>query len=168
MKTYLTILLVCLIAISGYSQTSETDSTSKAKIQKLDFMVGSWKGNGWMMGGNGKSEFKQIEKIEYKLDSTAILIEGKGFSKGKIIHNALAILTYNKNEENYILRSYLPSGINAEFKAEVIKNKLYWYPNKNVRYIIWQNEKGYWYETGEFKRENVWSQFFEMTLEKDK
>ena len=152
----------------GFSQTSETDSISKAKIKKLDFMVGNWKGTGWMMGRNGKSEFEQTERIEFKLDSTAVLIEGKGISNGKIVHNALAILTYDKSRGNYIFRSYLPSGLNAEFKAEIIENKLYWYPNDNVRYIIWQNSNGQWYETGEYKRGNAWSQFFEMTLDREK
>ncbi|WP_347175559.1 hypothetical protein [Polaribacter uvawellassae] len=167
MKFYLTITITLLISTLGFSQTSETDSISKAKIKKLDFMVGNWKGTGWMMGRNGKSEFEQTERVEFKLDSTAVLIEGKGISKGKIVHNALAILTYDKTNNNYIFRSYLPSGMNAEFKAEIIENKLYWYPNDNVRYIIWQNEKGQWYETGEYKRENAWSQFFEMTLDRE-
>jgi len=58
--------------------------------------------------------------------------------------------------------------MNAEFKAEIIGNKLYWYPNENVRYIIWKNEKEQWYEKGEYKRENSWNQFFEMTLDKEK
>jgi hypothetical protein len=168
MKTYLTIVLVFLISITGFTQTSETDSISKAKIKELDFMVGNWKGTGWMMGKNGKSEFEQTERIEYKLDSTAILIEGKGMSNGKIIHNALAILTYNKSEDNYSFRSYLPSGMNAEFKAEIIENKLYWYPSDNVRYVIWKNEKEQWYEKGEYKTENSWNQFFEMTLDREK
>lgn len=72
MKFYLTITLTLLISTMGFSQTSETDSISKAKIKKLDFMVGNWKGTGWMMGRNGKSEFEQTERIEFKLDSTAV------------------------------------------------------------------------------------------------
>ena len=166
MKNLLTILLTLLISFTSFSQTSETDSISKVKVKELAFMVGNWKGNGWMMGRNGKSEFEQTEKIEFKLDSTAILIEGKGKSNDKVVHNALAILTYNKAEDNYSFRSYLPSGMNAEFKAEIIDNKLYWYPNDNVRYIIWKNEKGQWYEKGDYKRDEEWTQFFEMTLDK--
>lgn len=131
-------------------------------------MVGNWKGKGWIMGKNGKSEFDQTEKIEFKLDSTAILIEGKGISNDKVVHNALAILTYNKSKDNYSFRSYLQSGMNAEFKAEIIDNKLYWYPNENVRYIIWLNENDQWYEKGEYKKEGNWNQFFEMTLDREK
>ncbi len=168
MKTFLTIIIALLVTINSFAQNSETDSISKAKIKELDFMVGNWKGTGWMMGRSGKSEFEQTEKIEFKLDSTAILIEGKGKSDGKVIHNALAILTYNKEDDNYSFRSYLPSGMNAEFRAEIIDNKLYWYPNEKVRYIIWQNDNEQWYEKGEFNRDGNWTQFFEMTLDREK
>lgn len=149
-----------------FSQNSETDPILKSKIKELSFMEGNWKGTGWMMNSNGKSEFSQTEEVQFKLDSTAILIEGKGISNGKVIHNALAILTYDKNKEHYSFRSYLPSGMTAEFKAEIIDNKLYWYPNENVRFIVWLNENKQWYEIGEYKRGEEWNKFFEMTLDK--
>ncbi|XCF05539.1 hypothetical protein ABI125_12490 [Tamlana crocina] len=149
-----------------FSQNSETNPILKNKIKELSFMEGNWKGTGWMMNRNGKSEFSQTEEVQFKLDSTAILIEGKGISNGKVIHNALAILTYDKNKEHYSFRSYLPSGMTAEFKAEIIDNKLYWYPNENVRYIVWLNENKQWYEIGEYKRGEKWNKFFEMTLDK--
>jgi hypothetical protein len=167
MKTILTILLTLSTLTLSFSQNSETDSISQAKIKELKFMVGNWKGNGWMMGRNGKSEFDQTEKIKFKLDSTAILIEGEGKSNGRVIHSALAILTYNKGEDNYSFRSYLPSGQSAEFKAELIDGKLHWYPRENTRYVTWLNDKGQWCEKGEFMREGNWSQFFEMTLKKE-
>ena len=167
MKIISTIVLTVLLINQSFSQSFETDSLSKSKISELAFMVGNWKGTGWMMGQGGKSEFEQTEKIQFKLDSTAILIEGMGKANGKIVHNALAILTYNKTDNNYSFRSYLQNGQNAEFKAELIDKKLYWYPNENVRYIIWLDEKGQWYEKGEYQREDKWFQFFEMTLDKE-
>ena len=168
MKTILTIVLVGLVINQSFCQSFETDSLSKSKIVDLGFMVGNWKGNGWMMGQEGKSEFEQTENIQFKLDSTAILIEGVGRTNGKIVHNALAILTYNKINENYSFRSYLQNGQNAEFKGELIDNKFYWYPNEKVRYIIWLNDNGQWYEKGEYKREDNWNQFFEMILDLEK
>ena len=62
----------------------------------------------------------------------------------------------------------LQNGQKGEFKGELIDGKFYWYPNENVRYVIWQNEKKQWYEKGEFKREGNWTQFFEMTLDQVK
>lgn len=167
MKTFLTIILTALFVSPSFSQSFETDLLSKSKISDLEFMVGNWKGTGWMMMQSGKHEFEQTENIQFKLDSTAILIEGVGKADGKIFHNALAILTYNKNDKNYSFRSYLQNGQNGDFKAELIGNKLYWYPNENVRYIIWLKENGQWYEKGEYKSEETWNQFFEMTLDRE-
>lgn len=167
MKAIYTLLFTMFLSMTIYSQNSETDLFLQSKMKELNFMVGQWKGTGWMLGKSGKSEFMQTENIQFKLDSTAILIEGKGMSNGKVIHHALAILTYDKSKEQYSFRSYLPSGMNAEFKAEIIDNKLYWYPNDNVRYIVWLNEHNQWYETGEYKRGQGWNQFFEMTLDRE-
>ena len=115
-----------------------------------------------------KSEFVQSEKIQFKLDSTVILIEGLGKSNGIITHNAMAIISFNKEDSNYIFQSYVQNGQKGEFKGELVDGKFYWYLNENMRYIIWINENEQWYETGEFNREGKWYQFFEMTLDRIK
>lgn len=164
--------LLFAIAMLGFqlslAQDLETDPLSKSKISQLEFMVGDWKGSGWMMGRDGqKAEFDQTEKIRFKLDSTMVLIEGLGTSQGEVVHNALALLTYDKAEDKLVFRSYLQNGQSGEFPAELKDGKLYWFPNPNVRYIIGINENGQWFETGEFKRGENWSQFFEMILDKE-
>lgn len=111
MKAVFIIALSVLIVSHSFAQSTETDSISKSKISQLEFMVGSWKGSGWMMGRDEvKSEFDQTEEIHFKLDSTMVMVEGVGKSQGKIVHNALAILTYNKLEDKYSFRSYLQNG----------------------------------------------------------
>jgi hypothetical protein len=163
MNRYLLILLFLLQSI--YSQSLDVDSISKSQISKLAFLVGNWEGNGWLIGRDRKkSEFSQTEKIKFKLDSSLILIEGLGRADGKVIHNALALITFNKEEKNYSFQSYLQNGRKGNFKGELIDNKFYWYPNEMTRYIIWLNEKDQWYEKGEYNREGNWFQFFEMTL----
>ena len=165
-KHFITLLLTLAFSISLISQNYPTDSVSKEKIKELQFIVGNWQGKGWMKNQNGKNEFNQWETVEYKLDSTAIFIEGIGKNDGKTIHNAIAVLTYNKEAEHDDFTSFLKNGLSNKFKAEVIAQKLYWYPNPNVRYIIWENENDQWYETGEFKQGEEWSQYFEMTLDR--
>lgn len=150
-----------------FSQSFATDSISKSEISQLEFLVGNWEGKGWIMGRDRKkSEFDQTEKIQFKLDSTTVLIEGLGKTKGLTTHNAMAIISYNKADSTYVFQSYVQNGRKGEFTAEIIENKFYWYPNENMRYIIWINKNGQWYETGEFNREGNWFQFFEMTLDK--
>jgi len=119
------------------------------------------------MGRDGqKAEFVQTEKIHFKLDSTAILIEGLGKKGDEVIHNAMAIVSYNKEDNNYFFQSYLQNGRKGEFKGEIIDGKFYWYPGETMRYIIELNDKGQWFEIGETKHGDKWFQFFEMTLDR--
>lgn len=167
MRAYLGIMLSLIVFSSMYSQTFKTDSISKSEISKLQFMTGNWEGEGWMMTSSGTMEkFNQTENIQFKLDSTTVLIEGLGISHGQIIHNAMAIVSYDKENNNYTFQSYLQNGRKGEFKAEIIGDKFYWYPNQNMRYIIKVNDKGQWFEIGEIKQGENWFQFFEMTLNK--
>ncbi len=155
--------IALLPAIS--SQSFETDKEAQSQIQKLDFLIGDWKGQGWRTSPNGeKHHFEQTEKVQFKLDSTAVLIEGKGIAEGKVIHNALAVITSDKDSEAYSFQSFLQNGMKGTFKAEIIDGSLYWYPSENVRYIININQKGEWHEIGEFNRQENWMKFFEMTL----
>lgn len=168
MRTTTLLAIICLvITLSSYGQSPTTDSIAKNEVNKLAFIVGEWEGEGWRMERDGqKHTFTQTEIIQFKLDNTAVLIEGLGKNNGQTIHNALAIITYNKAENNYSFNSYLSSGLGGSFKAELLDGKLYWYPNEYVRYIVSLNDKGQWYETGEMNRQDSWFQFFEMTLDK--
>ncbi|WP_137092158.1 hypothetical protein [Mangrovivirga cuniculi] len=166
MKPAILILLFSVLFVSvSYSQSFETDSISKKEISRLNFMTGKWQGKGWMMGPDRqKAEFEQTENIQFKLDSTTVLIEGLGVNNGTVIHNAMAIVSYDKEEGSYNFQSYLHNGRKGEFKGELIDGKFYWYPNENMRYIIELNEQDQWFEVGEIRRDNGWFQFFEMTL----
>lgn len=167
MKNLAAILTTLFLVTTAFAQIPETDQEASQAISKLDFIVGNWSGKGWMIGRDGeRHSFTQTENIQFKLDSTVILIEGLGKNNGVIIHNALAIVSYNKTDKNYIFRSYLSTGQGGEFTGELMDGKFYWYPNENMRYIIYINDLGQWYETGEIKRENGWFQFLEMTLVK--
>lgn len=166
-KQVFSILIGVLFAATVNAQIPQTDSEAKAAISKLAFMTGQWEGEGWMMTPDGqKHPFSQTEDIAFKLDSTAILIEGHGKTGNTVVHDALAVLTYNKDDKSYTLRSYLANGQQGDFKAELDNEKLTWYPTESMRYVILLNEKGQWQEKGEFNRGNDWFQFFEMTLDR--
>jgi hypothetical protein len=167
MKAIMLAISCLFVSYATLAQSFETDQQAKEQISKLAFMTGHWEGTGWMMGQDRqKHHFTQTEDIQFKLDQTALLIEGKGTSEGKVIHNALAIVTFNKKDNNYTFQSHLATGRGGEFRAELVDNKFYWYPNANLRYIIYLNDKGQWYETGEMNTGTTWFQFFEMTLTK--
>lgn len=166
MKRLIITLVLILIATGSIAgQALEIDSNAQEAIKKLSFMIGEWEGDGWMMGRDGqKHTFNQTEKVQFKLDDTAILIEGMGRSNEEVIHNAMAVLIYNQSEGNFSFNSYLSTGMQGTFNAELIEDSFYWYPNENMRYIIRLNEEDQWFEVGEIKRGDSWFQFFEMTL----
>lgn len=168
MKTLLLFIAnFLLISMGTFAQFAEGDSLLKKEMSKLSFMVGQWEGEGWMFGQDRvKHEFEQTENIQFKLDSTAILVEGRGLAGGEIVHDALAIVRFDKGDKNYNFYSFLPDGKEGIFKAELIEGKFHWYPIEQIRYIISINEKGQWYEKGEIMRDGKWIQFFEMTLNK--
>jgi len=160
--------MALLFLVPTHAQKRETDRIAQQEIQKLAFITGDWKGTGWIVTEDGnRYNFDQTELVQFKLDGTALLIEGRGMRDGEVIHDALAVVTFNHQNKNYTFRSWLNSGLGGEFKAELIDNVFYWYPGENMRYIIYLNEKGQWYEKGEYNMGgDNWFQFFEMTLDK--
>jgi hypothetical protein len=154
-------------AVNTAAQATQTDQVSQAAIQTLEFLVGDWKGSGWIMGRDGERHpFDQTEKVQFKLDSTVILVEGLGKTGGIVTHNALAVISFDKAEQNFSFRSYLSTGLGGTFTGEVIEDSFYWYPNENMRYIIRINEDGQWFEKGEMNRGGEWFQFMEMILDR--
>jgi hypothetical protein len=165
-----TLFIAVLSVLTVNGQQPESNRISQQAIEKLAFLSGEWKGTGWIMAEDGnRYEFDQTELVQLKLDGTALLIEGRGMSNGKTMHDALAVVTYNQQDKDYSFRTWLTTRQGGEFRGEFIDNNFYWYPGDNIRYIIYLNEKGQWYEKGEYNTGgDNWYQFFEMTLDKVK
>lgn len=163
---FLTLILFEVI-FCAQAQNYETDSIVQEEVLKLNFLIGEWKGSGWIIGQDMiKRTFDQTETVQFKLDSTAVLIEGKGVTNGKKVQEAMAIITYQGESNQYDFQSFLPSGQKGNYKSELTDGAFYWYPTNFIRYIIRVNEQGQWYEIGEINKVGNWYQFFEMTLDK--
>ncbi|MCE7055045.1 hypothetical protein LZF95_10200 [Algoriphagus sp. AGSA1] len=166
MKNLLLIVLICLPLVAS-SQNFELNKEAKQELKKLEFLIGEWKGKGWMMNqSREKMSFDQTEKVTLKLGGTALLIEGQGEANGQNVHNALAIVKMGKENGKYDFHSYLQSNQHGTYESELVGEVFYWYPTNNVRYVIKINEKGQWYEIGEANAGGTWYQFMEMTLDK--
>ncbi len=139
----------------------------KSKIEKLDFMIGEWKGEGWIMDSKTreKQNFEQAESIQYGLDGTIIQIQGKGLSDGRIVHDALAIIHPNE-EGDYFFTSFLGDGRSGKYEAVHEGEKIIWTiptPQGEVRYTITIAD-GKWNEKGDFGMNGQWYPFFEMNF----
>lgn len=170
-KSFVILLILFSINPLAMAQPKISEAHLEA-MAKLDFLTGTWQGNGWMIiQGGQKVLFEQTEKVQWKLGQSVLMIEGMGKSEGKVIHDALAVLSYDPNQTTYNLRSYLANGRNGDFQV-VFKgeNQIIWYmeiPGRTIRYTLKINEKGQWHEIGEVKTgEDTWYHFFETTLNK--
>lgn len=176
MKTIIAFLLLCALQVTASAQ--DPTAVQKAEMNKLSFLVGNWKGEGWIVTPDGQRRtFRQTERIQSKLGGTAILIEGEGKSrvgdKGEEVtmFQSLAIINYDDRGKRYRFLSQTNQGYYNESEARIIEGGMEWGfhlpQGGRIRYTIKLTEKGEWFEIGEFSQdEKAWRKFHEMTLQR--
>jgi hypothetical protein len=182
-STGIFIACICSIFLSDiFAQAPDVHLKKiKTEMQSLSAWTGHWQGEGIMHMGPGQSNSSTVnEYIQFKLDSTILLIEGIGTSKdqktGKEFktHHALGLLSFNPYTNAFEFKSHLADGkrTDAWFKR-IEKDAFQWgfdAPQGKIRYdIIIDPKQNSWKETGEFSQDgNNWHKFFEMSLTKVK
>jgi hypothetical protein len=168
-------LFIVLIALAAAAPAPAAD-----EMRKVDFLIGEWKGEAWFQMGPGKREYAlQHEKVTPRAGGAALQIEGTGRHKkedgtaGDVIHDAFAMLRWDDNAKQFRFSTAVAGRGTAEPSFEVTAtNRAVWkmeLPQGKMRYTISLNDKGEWFEIGEFSRDGEkWVQFFEMTLQKVK
>lgn len=166
-KRHFLVILALVLAVLCFAQDAPVLSE---KMKPLEFLVGEWKGEGWMMTRLGKTESLSFEKVTPKAGGTVLMIEGLGKDKtsGNETHNAFGILRFDQTTQKYKLTSYLSNGQSGEFEATVGDRTISWEiesEQRHVRYTMKIDEEGRWHEIGEINLGNdKWMQFLEMTL----
>lgn len=169
-------LLLFSGALLAQAPPAPDPAAQAAEIKKLEFLVGEWSGEGWMdMPGGKRETFTSWEKVVKKVNGTALLVEGLHKSKatGEVVHETLAMLTYDPGAKNYSFRTALANGRAGNFTGTVPSENVFVWgmnsPRSQIRYTIKLNDKGEWFEIGEFSPNGEnWRKFFEMTLRKVK
>ena len=175
MKLYFqTSILFCVLSINlAFAQY--IDSLQVNEMKKVQWLAGKWEGEGWMMfGPEEKHTFSQTETVTSKLNGLLLTIEGLGtVGESKIIHNAFAVLSFDSENQRFVMRAHKADGAFTEADAIVDdKGNFIWgfsHPYAGeLRFTIKQNDKGQWYEIGEVSSDNgkSWFQNFEMLLNK--
>jgi hypothetical protein len=178
MNKILWIGLVCVSSCicSGAAWAEAPASGQHAEMKKLEWLVGQWKGTGWMlMGPRGRREFTITETVQEKLGGLVLVIEGHGKSQadGSTVHNALAFASYDEGAKTFRWRAFTAEGRQTDAEAKVGANTLEWgleIPQRGrMRYTIKLTEKGEWFEVGEMTQDGqTWQKIFEMTLQREK
>ena len=174
MKNYLLLGLVMLVLVHiSQAQPANNTELKRAEMKKLDKMVGQWKGSGWIQQGPTRETFTGAEIVQSKLDGLAVLVEGKFANpEGKVIHQTLAVLSYDETQKNYRFATYLANGNRGVQEFKIVGDHYEWgfqIPNfGTIRYRITTDDKT-WFEIGEFSRDGkTWIKNFEMKLDKVK
>jgi hypothetical protein len=172
--------LMALVALNGVVVMAQDPAPSRrVEMRKLDFLVGQWRGEGWIEYGPQRRTFRQTESVEVKVEGEILVMDGLG--KGKVpgkdeevtVHSAFAVVSYDEKAKVFRWRAYRVGGNWIDTEAKVGDNRLEWGYHEeragDIRFTILKNEKGQWVESGAISGDGkTWRQFFEMTLERSK
>lgn len=128
----------------------------KEAMRRLSFLAGKWTGQAIVQTGPGASlTLQQTEEVEYRLDGSILLIEGTGRDpgSGKVMFNAVAIVSYDESKQQYFIRAYSDGRkVDTEFQVES-KGFAWGFPtgSATVRHVMQVNAKGEWEETSTVK-----------------
>ena len=179
-RTWISTIAIAFAASAIVGVFAADEPTSKdaqlGEMKKLDWLVGSWQGSGWMqMGPQGRREFTINETVQSKLGGLVLLIEGLGKSKadGSVVHTALAFVSYDEQAKTFRWRAFTAEGRQTDAEAKAGANVLEWgmqlSPRGQIRYTIKLNQRGEWFEVGEMSQDGqTWQKFLEMTLHRQK
>lgn len=171
--TFLCCILSLSFVINAQTFGSADVSESIKQLKQLEFLEGEWEGMGWRMSEKGERLYvKSYEKVKYKLGGSVMVIEGLGKVGDEVVHDALAFVKYDSKKKKIVIQTFIQNGSSLEMSPEVSENKLVWgfkIPNVGeTRFTVIRNEKGNWFEIGEFSRDDgkTWMKTLEMELSK--
>jgi hypothetical protein len=174
------VALVLLFASSGFAPAQNPGSEGREAMKKLNFLVGQWKGEGWVQMGPGQRQtVNAVESVQFRLGGEVLLIEGLGTSKTEgnepavAGHDAIAFLYYDAKAKVFRFQAHRAGGIHVDSEAKVTDRGFEWgFQNEHagtLRFTMKLTEKGEWLEVGEMSRDGkTWYKFLEMTLQRVK
>ncbi len=175
-RLWMTALGLAALTLPTFAQGEAPDLAEKAAaMAKLEFLVGEWRGLSWMQMGPQRSEASGVETVQKKAGGLALLIEGRFSSRSpdgsdRVVHDALAVLSYDSESDTYRMVSHLANGRTGDFAARLIgEQTLQWVipetPVGEIRYTL-TIDGDTWIEAGHMTREGEPFQFFGMSLKK--
>jgi len=152
-------------------------SASRAAMERLGFMEGRWRGEGWMVRGPGERVTAQMtETVRRGIGGVVLVIEGRGTRPASaggdsvVVHDALAVLAFDQQSSGYVMRSWIATGQWGDFPVTLIEGGVTWsreVPGGRVRNTA-HIGNGEWHELGEFSRDGTtWMTIMDIRLRRD-
>jgi hypothetical protein len=142
-----------------------------AGLLPLAWMIGEWRGRGWMQRGPGPRESFDIhEQVRWAAGGALMVVDGLGKdAAGKVVHQAFAVISVDPATGKPTLRAYRAGAGEVTSPVEIGEAAASWGfappPGGRVRFSFSQTPAGEWREVGEFSRDGTsYAPFLEMTL----
>lgn len=171
------LLLVLALPLAATAQTSSPER--REEMSRLDFLLGEWKGKGWMFRVDGsRVELSQSTKVRSESDGSSLRVrdaksyKGLAFDGSTLSQSLDANVYYDEGAKTYRWRRELER--KNPFAARLIEPRtLQWEkpsPGSVARTTIRITEGGEWHETLEFRTGGAdgWFKAQESVLKKVK
>src|SRR5947209_7734262 len=115
MSTRLAWVAVLLLTVGAGSSSAQppAPAAQREAMKKLDFLVGQWKGEGWMEFAPGQRRtFKGTEVVQSKLDGLLLAVEGLhrgqvgATGEEAVVHHAFALVSYDGQAKRYRFQAF--------------------------------------------------------------
>lgn len=168
--------IIFAVLFSPFILNAQTDTLRSP--EDIHFMIGEWRGEGWIQRGPEKKFFVQSESIVPKVNGSLLVIDGIGYRKDSArteanqVHVAFGVIGFNKERGGLTMLSYSTAGERMEndFRKVAGTDKMLQWSFKDerggtIRFTEDFSEKGVWREKGEYSFDGAnWFQFFSMEL----
>ncbi len=142
----------------------------------LSFMLGTWKGEGYMRMGPKKQEFNLTEVISSKVNGAVISIDGAGVSTDSItnetrnVHDAFGVVYYDMEIKGFRMMAFSSAAAQKDVELKVENRVLTWsFTSDNGGFVKFTedfSDEGKWTTVGEYSPDGSrWFTFMEYFLE---
>jgi hypothetical protein len=163
----LTICLIWAFTTNAVAQeASSTKSIERLAIEKLEFLVGNWAGEGVSYANNGsESEYYDTEDVWFDLQNSLLIIQARGFRDNKQFYGLHTVIYFDKEKQKYVYNPYSSSGLSRSFYCDLKAKKLLCYlEDQSYRLTFQRTADGKWNEFGERLTDGAWQKNFETIL----
>ena len=109
MKATLALFLLLPLPLLAQRPPSPEETEKRSAMQHLDFLVGTWEGEGWVEHAGQRYPFHGREVVQPMLDSMIVTVEGvhtadvPGRPEPMTVHHAFGVFSYDAADDHYRL-----------------------------------------------------------------